>query len=104
VKTNTRYTLTALGVAAGLFVVGATANALASDNTAASAPIGSGVVLPSASANPSAVPSLVQVEYAENTDPSTAPIPATAVDTGGWSTAPTGGVGDYDGDRSGDDG
>lgn len=106
-KTNTRYILTATGVAAGLFLVGATANALATDNTATSAPIGSGVVLPSASADPSAAPSLVQVEYAENTDPNAAQIPATVVDTGGWSTGPAtgtgGGVGDDDGDHGGVD-
>jgi type IV secretory pathway TrbL component len=99
-KTNTRYILTATGVAAGLFLVGATANALAADNTATSAPIGSGVVLPSASADPSATPSLVQVEYAENTDSNAAQIPATVVDTGGWGTGPAtgagGGVGDDD--------
>jgi hypothetical protein len=98
-KTNTRYILTATGVAAGLFLVGATANALATDNTATSAPIGSGVVLPSASAAPSASPSLVQVDYAENA----AAIPAPIVDTAGWSTGPaTGGVGGVGGD-DGDD-
>ena len=96
-KTNTRYILTATGVAAGLFLIGATANALGSDNTVASAPIGSGVVLPSASADPSAAPSLVQVEYAENTDPSVAPLPDPIVQTGGWATAPaTGGMGGDD--------
>lgn len=97
-KTNTRYILTATGVAAGLFLVGATANALASDNTATSAPIGSGVVLPSATTDPSTTPSLVQVEYAENADPSAAPNSAVVVDTGGWSTDPAngGGVGGDD--------
>jgi len=105
-KTTTRYMLTATGVAAGLFLVGATANALAADNTAASAPIGSGVVLPRASADPSTAPSLVQVEYAENTDPGAAPLPTPVIDTGGWGTAPgTGGAGrdDDSGHEAGDD-
>ena len=96
--------LTATGVAAGLLLVGATANALASDNTAASAPIGAAVVLPSASANPSTAPSLVQVEYAENTDPSVAPVPDPVVDTGGWATAPASGGGSGGDDIGGDDG
>jgi hypothetical protein len=99
-NTNTRYILTATGVAAGLFLVGATANALATDNTAASAPIGSGVVLPSASADPSANPSLVQVEYAENTDPSIAPV--VLPDTG-WATGPATGAGSVGDDDHGTD-
>jgi len=104
-KTNTRYILTATGVAAGLFLIGATANALGADNTVTSAPIGSGVVLPSATTNPSAVPSLVQVEYAENTDPSVAPLPDPVVQTGGWGTAPaTGGIGGDDDNGHGRDG
>jgi hypothetical protein len=93
-KTNTRYILTATGVAAGLFFVGATANALSSDNTTASAPIGAGVVLPSATTDPSASPTLVQVEYAENANSSTASTDPTVISTGAWGTAPGGsGVG-----------
>jgi hypothetical protein len=96
-KTNTRYILTATGVAAGLFLVGATANALSSDNTAASAPIGTGVVLPSATTTPSASPTLVQVEYAENANASTAPADPSVISTGGWGTATaSGAVGDGD--------
>lgn len=103
-KTNTRYILTATGVAAGLFLVGATANALSSDNTVASAPIGSGVVLPSATTDPSASPTLVQVEYAENANSSASTADPSVVTTGGWGTAPGGGaVGDDDHDqKSGD--
>ncbi len=92
-KTNTRYILTATGVAAGLFIVGATANALAPDNTATSAPIGSGVVLPSASADPSASPSLVQVEYAESTDHSSSPVDPVVLPDTGWTTGPATGTG-----------
>src|SRR5512143_2014132 len=101
-KTNTRYILTATGVAAGLFLVGATANALAADNTTTTAPIGAAVVLPSASSDPSAAPSLVQVEYAENTDATTTPVPGPVVDTAGWGTAPAG-AGGVGGDDVGDD-
>lgn len=102
-KTNARYIITTLGIGAGLFTVGATANALATDNTAAPAPIGSAVVLPSASADPSASPTLVEVEYAEGSDAS--PTLVVLPDTG-WSTGPAtgpGSVGDDDGDDRDDD-
>ncbi len=96
-NTNARYLITAASVAAGLFVVGATANALSSDNTVTTDPIGAGVVLPSASADPSASPTLVQVEYAENTDHTTAPVDPVVLPDTGWSTGPvTAGVGDDD--------
>jgi type IV secretory pathway TrbL component len=103
-NTNTRYILTATGVAAGLFLVGATANALSSDNTATNAPIGAGVVLPSATTDPSASPTLVKVDYAENGGSGTATTDPTVISTGGWGTAPGGSaVGDDDHDsESGD--
>ncbi len=103
-KTNSRYIMTTLGVAAGLFAIGATANALSSDTTATAEPIGSAVVLPSASADasasPEASPSLVQVEYAENSDTATEPVAPAVLDTvppailgtGGWTTS-SGGAG-----------
>ena len=98
-KTNARYIITTLGVGVGLFTVGATANALATDNTAAPAPIGSAVVLPSASADPSASPTLVEVEYAEGSDAS--PTLVVLPDTG-WSTGP-GSAGDDDADDDSSD-
>ncbi len=108
-KTNTRYMITAGGVAVGLFAIGATANALTTDDTAASNPIGSGVVLPvsstSSTPSPSATPSVIAVEYAEpsdSTDPTNVPP---AISTGGWATGPATAVGDDDGsEHEGHDG
>jgi hypothetical protein len=95
-KTNARYIITTAGIAAGLFTIGATANALSSDSTAAPDPIGAAVVLPSASADPSASPSLVEVEYAEGVDPSPVVLPDAT-----WSTGP-GSAGDDDDDSDDD--
>ena len=98
-KTNTRYIITTAGIAAGLFAIGATANALSSDSTTTADPIGEAVVLPSASATPSASPSLVEVEYAEHTEPSESPV---VLPDAGWTTGP-GSAGDDDHDDVGDD-
>jgi hypothetical protein len=95
-NTNARYIITTAGIAAGLFTIGATANALSSDNTATTAPLGAGVVLPAAAADPSASPSLVEVEYAEHSDPSTGPTGAVVLPDAGWSTGAGTTAGDDD--------
>lgn len=97
-NTNARYIITTAGIAVGLFTIGATANALSSDNTATPAPLGAGVVLPAASADPSASPSLVEVEYAEHTAPSPVVLPDT-----GWSTGSGTAADDDDHDDDSDD-
>jgi hypothetical protein len=102
-KTNTRYLITATGVAAGLFAIGATANALTTDNASTPDPIGTGVVLPvAAEPSPSASPSVVEVEYAEPTEPSESPDVPAVLDTGGWATGSGSAVGDDDGHESDD--
>jgi phosphopantothenoylcysteine synthetase/decarboxylase len=100
-NTNARYIITTASVAAGLFAIGATANALSSDNTATPDPLGAGVVLPSASADSSASTSLVEVEYAEQSEPSIEPDDVVLPDAG-WSTG-AGSAGDDDDDDSDDD-
>jgi hypothetical protein len=100
-KTNARYIITTAGIAAGLFAIGATANALSSDSTATVDPIGAAVVLPSASADPSASPSLVEVEYAEHTEPSPVVLPDTTWTTGSGTAADDD---DHDDDSSDDSG
>lgn len=101
-KTNTRYIITTAGVAAGLFAIGATASALSSDNTATSDPLGVGVVLPSASTGPSASPSLVEVEYAENEESTLPSVDPIVLDDTGWSTGPATGPGSVDDDHDDD--
>jgi len=97
-KTNTRYLITATGVAVGLFAIGATANALTTDNAATTDPIGTGVVLPvAAEPSPSASQSVVEVEYAEPAESPDPSIPPAVLDTGGWATGPGTAVGDDDG-------
>ncbi len=96
-KTNTRYIVTAAGVAVGLFAIGATANALTPNDTATSEPIGTGVVLPvAADPSPSSSPSVVEVEYAEAAQPSPTNEPTGVPYTGSWTTGSGTAVGDDD--------